>query len=33
MSLLEIKNLTGGYTRNPVLKDVSFAVNEGELLD
>ena len=32
MSLLEIKNLTGGYTRNPVLKDVSFAVNEGELV-
>ena len=26
------KNITGGYTRNPVLKDVSFEVNEGELV-
>ena len=32
MSLLQIKNITGGYTRNPVLKDVSFQVNEGELV-
>ncbi|WP_338470504.1 ABC transporter ATP-binding protein [Niallia sp. XMNu-256] len=32
MSLLEIKHLTGGYTRNPVLKDVSFSVNSGELV-
>ncbi|WP_428909383.1 ABC transporter ATP-binding protein [Niallia sp. Krafla_26] len=32
MSLLEIKNITGGYTRNPVLKDVSFSVNKGELV-
>ncbi|WP_141433127.1 ABC transporter ATP-binding protein [Bacillus sp. 03113] len=32
MSLLEIKNLTGGYTRSPVLKDVSFHVNENELV-
>src|SRR3954452_22223948 len=32
MSLLQIKNITGGYTRNPVLKDVSFEVNEGELV-
>lgn len=32
MSLLEIKNLTGGYTRNPVLKDVSFTINKGELV-
>lgn len=32
MSLLEIKNLTGGYTRNPVLKDVSFSVKKGELV-
>jgi len=32
MSLLQIKNITGGYTRNPVLKDVSFTVNEGELV-
>lgn len=32
MSLLEIKNLTGGYTRNPVLKNVSFEVNEKEMV-
>ncbi len=32
MSLLQINNVTGGYTRNPVLKDVSFQVNEGELV-
>lgn len=32
MSLLQIKNVTGGYTRNPVLKDVSFQVNEGEMV-
>nr|WP_295971177.1 ABC transporter ATP-binding protein [uncultured Bacillus sp.] len=32
MSLLQIKNVTGGYTRNPVLKDVSFQVDKGELV-
>lgn len=32
MALLEIKNLTGGYTRNPVLKDVSFQVDEKEIV-
>ena len=32
MSLLSIENLTGGYTRNPVLKDVSFEVNEKEMV-
>lgn len=32
MSLLSIENLTGGYTRNPVLKDVTFEVNEKELV-
>ncbi|MFE8700237.1 ABC transporter ATP-binding protein [Cytobacillus sp. FJAT-54145] len=32
MSLLEIKNLTGGYTRNPVLKDISFEVKENEII-
>jgi ABC-2 type transport system ATP-binding protein len=32
MSLLEIQNLTGGYTRNPVLKDVSFNVKEKEII-
>ncbi|MEH7254190.1 ABC transporter ATP-binding protein, partial [Neobacillus niacini] len=32
MSLLSIEGLTGGYTRNPVLKDISFEVNEKELV-
>jgi ABC-2 type transport system ATP-binding protein len=32
MSLLSIEGLTGGYTRNPVLKDVSFEVNAKELV-
>ncbi|WP_342430188.1 ABC transporter ATP-binding protein [Neobacillus sp. FSL H8-0543] len=32
MSLLTIDSLTGGYTRNPVLKDVSFEVKEKELV-
>ncbi|MBY6024317.1 multidrug ABC transporter ATP-binding protein [Priestia aryabhattai] len=32
MSLLQIQHLTGGYTKTPVLKDVSFEVNAGELV-
>ncbi len=32
MALLQIENVTGGYTRNPVLKDVSFEVNEKEIV-
>lgn len=32
MALLTIENLVGGYTRNPVLKDVSFEVNEKEIV-
>ncbi|WP_449620520.1 ABC transporter ATP-binding protein [Robertmurraya sp. Marseille-Q9965] len=32
MSLLQIKDVTGGYTRNPVLKDVSFEVNSNEIV-
>lgn len=32
MSLLEVKNITGGYTRNPVLKDVSFTVDSNEIV-
>ncbi|AKP75580.1 ABC-type transporter ATP-binding protein EcsA [Priestia megaterium Q3] len=31
-SLLQINNITGGYTKAPVLKDVSFDVNAGELV-
>ncbi|AIE59258.1 ABC transporter ATP-binding protein [Bacillus methanolicus] len=32
MALLEIRNVTGGYTKNPVLKDVSFDVHSGEIV-
>ncbi|WP_088007809.1 ABC transporter ATP-binding protein [Indiicoccus explosivorum] len=32
MTVLEVESLTGGYTRKPVLKDVSFSVNKGELV-
>lgn len=32
MTLLSIENLVGGYTRNPVLKDVSFDVNAKEMV-
>lgn len=30
--LLKITDLTGGYTRNPVLKNVSFSIKEGEIV-
>ncbi len=32
MTLLKVNGVTGGYTRNPVLKDVSFTVNAGEIV-
>jgi ABC-2 type transport system ATP-binding protein len=32
MALLTIDNLVGGYTRNPVLKDISFEVKEKEMV-
>ncbi|WP_053361810.1 ABC transporter ATP-binding protein [Bacillus sp. FJAT-27251] len=32
MALLEINNLTGGYTRNPVLKEISFTVKSNEIV-
>ena len=32
MSLLEINHITGGYTKTPVLKDVSFEVQPNELV-
>ncbi|TWD93609.1 ABC-2 type transport system ATP-binding protein [Neobacillus bataviensis] len=32
MALLTIDHLVGGYTRNPVLKDVSFDVKEKEIV-
>ncbi|EEL51880.1 MULTISPECIES: ABC transporter ATP-binding protein EcsA [Bacillus cereus group] len=30
--LLRVENVTGGYTKRPVLQDVSFSVNKGELV-
>ncbi|MBM7694040.1 ABC-2 type transport system ATP-binding protein [Peribacillus deserti] len=32
MALLEVNQLTGGYTRNPVVKEISFSVNKNELV-
>ncbi len=32
MSLLTVKDLTGGYTRKPVLHDVSFDVSKNEIV-
>jgi ABC-2 type transport system ATP-binding protein len=32
MSLLEVKNLTGGYTKRPVLNDVSFSIKPNEMV-
>lgn len=32
MTLLELKNVTGGYTRKPVIKDLSFMIGQGELV-
>ncbi|MCP3742574.1 ABC transporter ATP-binding protein [Rossellomorea sp. BNER] len=32
MSLLQIENLTGGYTRKPVLKDISFSINSNQIV-
>ncbi|MBU8880005.1 ABC transporter ATP-binding protein [Bacillus sp. FJAT-29790] len=32
MALLQIENVTGGYSRNPVLKDISFEVREQEIV-
>ncbi len=32
MAILEMKDVTGGYTRKPVLHDLSFNIGEGELV-
>lgn len=32
MAILELKDVTGGYTRKPVLHDLSFEIGEGELV-
>ncbi|WP_211318511.1 ABC transporter ATP-binding protein [Falsibacillus pallidus] len=32
MSLLNVTNLSGGYTKKPVLKNVSFSINRNEMV-
>lgn len=32
MALLEVEHLTGGYTKRPVLKDISFAIEEKQIV-
>ncbi|GLC89873.1 ABC transporter ATP-binding protein [Lysinibacillus piscis] len=32
MSILEVQHVTGGYTRKPVIKDLSFTIEKGELV-
>ena len=32
MSLLKVENLTGGYTKKPVLNDVSFTIEEKQMI-
>lgn len=32
MTLLEVKNVIGGYTKKPVLKDISFSIQSGEMV-
>lgn len=32
MTVLEVNNVTGGYTRKPVLHDLSFSIGKGELV-
>lgn len=32
MTILQLSNVTGGYTRKPVIKDLSFTIEKGELV-
>lgn len=32
MTILEVKDVTGGYTRKPVLHDLNFSIEKGELV-
>ena len=32
MSILQVKKVTGGYTRKPVIQDLSFEIEQGELV-
>ncbi|EGC8430832.1 TPA: ABC transporter ATP-binding protein [Listeria monocytogenes] len=32
MALVEVEHLTGGYTKRPVIKDISFAIEEKQIV-
>mgnify|MGYP003531223407 FL=1 len=32
MTILQLENVTGGYTRKPVIKNLSFEISKGELV-
>jgi len=32
MTVLQLTNVTGGYTRKPVIKELSFSIGQGELV-
>lgn len=32
MTILQVSNVSGGYTRKPVIKDLSFSIEKGELV-
>ena len=32
MTILQLQNVTGGYTKKPVIQDLSFELNKGELV-
>lgn len=32
MTILQVKNVTGGYTRKPVIENLSFEIGKGELV-
>ncbi len=32
MTILQVKNVTGGYTRKPVIENLSFEISKGELV-
>jgi len=32
MAVLELSNVTGGYTRKPVIKELNFTIGQGELV-
>ena len=32
LTILQVNNITGGYTRKPVIKNLSFEIGKGELV-